>query len=586
MDRGRHDGLAAGRSAGPRVRYGSATGRRVLLATVLGSAMAFIDGTVVNIALPHVAADLGAGTAGLQWIVNGYTLSLTALILLGGALGDRLGRRRVFVTGVTWFAAASLLCGLAPNVGALVAARVLQGIGGALLTPGSLAILEASFHPDDRARAIGAWSGLGGIAGAAGPFLGGWLVQVASWRLVFLVNLPVAAAVVAVALRHVPETRDPAAARRLDVAGAVCAAAALAGIASGFTAWPRLGPSSPWVSGPLAAGAAALVAFLAVERRSPGPMLPLEVFASRTFAAANAATFLVYAALGGVLFLLVLELQVVAGFAPLPAGLAMLPVTVLMLLLAARGGALAPRIGPRGPMTAGPLVCAAAFLLLSRVGAGAAYVRDVLPGVVTLGLGLSLTVAPLTATVLGAVDERRAGVASGVNNAVARAAGLLAVAVLPLSAGLGQGHLTDPAALAPVYRRAMHVCAGLLLLGGAISFAFIPRRRRRPPGRRAGRAAGGRAGAPRRARGTAPRRSRAGRCAPLGGAPAGAPAPPRARPSPASGDAWRRSGAAPRAPPRARSPRAAPAGPPPPGPRRAGGSRRAWSRAAGSCCAG
>jgi EmrB/QacA subfamily drug resistance transporter len=478
------------------LRYASPAGRWVLLATVLGSAMAFIDLTVVNIALPHIGASLGASTAGLQWVVNGYTLSLTALILLGGSLGDRFGRRRVFVTGVAWFALASLLCGLAPSAGALVAARVLQGVGGALLTPGSLAILEASFHPDDRARAIGAWSGLGGIAGAAGPFLGGWLVQVASWRWVFLVNLPMAAAVVALALRHVPETRDPAAARQLDVPGVLAAAVGLAGITYGFIAWPRLGPTSPTVIGSLALGVAGLATFLVVERRSKSPMLPLDVFGSRTFAAANAATFTIYAALGGVIFLVVLQLQVVAGFAPLLAGVALLPVTVLMVLLSARGGALAQRVGPRIPMTAGPLVCAAAFLLLSRVGLGADYARDVLPGVVLLGLGLSLTVAPLTATVLGAVEDRHAGIASGVNNAVARAAGLLAVAVLPLAAGLGQGRLTDPAVLAPVYRRAMHLCAGLLALGSGISYAFIPGRPRRPRGP-AGRGARAPAGAPR-----------------------------------------------------------------------------------------
>lgn len=480
----------------PRLRYRSPAGRRALAATVLGSALAFVDGTVVNIALPHIGADLAAGTAGLQWTVNGYTLGLTAFILLGGSLGDRFGRRRVFTIGVIWFATASLLCALAPGIGALVAARALQGLGGALLTPGSLAILEASFHPDDRARAIGAWSGLGGIAGAAGPFLGGWLVQVASWRWVFLVNLPLAGAVIALTLRHVPETRDPAAAPRLDVAGALAAAVGLAGLAYGLTAWPVQGPGSPRVLGALALGAAGLASFVLVERRSPHPMLPLQVFASRTFTAANAATFAVYAALGGVLFLVVLELQVVAGFAPLPAGVALLPITVLMLLLSARGGALAQRIGPRLPMTVGPLVCAAAFLVLARVGPGAGYLRDVLPGVVLLGLGLSLTVAPLTATVLAAVDDRHAGLASGVNNAVARAAGLLAVAVLPLAAGLGRGRLTDPAALAPAYARAMQLCAGLLLLGAAISFAFIPDRPRRPRGP-AGRAARAPAGAPR-----------------------------------------------------------------------------------------
>lgn len=478
------------------LRYGSRAGRGALAATVLGSALAFVDATVVNVALPHLGRSLGASTAGLQWVINGYTLGLTALLLLGGVLGDRFGRRRVFVLGAAWFAAASLLCGLAPNVEVLVAARALQGVGGALLTPGSLAILEASFHPDDRARAIGAWSGLGGIAGAAGPFLGGWLVQVASWRLVFLVNLPFAAAAAALALRCVPETRDPAAPRRLDLPGALAMAAGLGGLAYGFTAWTERGAGAPAVRLALAGGLAGLAAFGVVERRSRAPMLPLEVFRSRAFTAANAATFAVYAALGAVLFLTVLQLQVVAGFAPLAAGTALLPITVLMLLLSPRGGALGQRLGPRLPMTVGPAICAAGFLVLARVGADAAYLRDVLPGVVILGLGLSVTVAPLTATVLGALDERHAGLASGVNNAVARAAGMLAVAVLPLAAGLGRGQLTDPAALAPAYPRAMQLCAGLLLLGGALSFAFIPGRRL-PPRRPAAPAGGGRAGAPR-----------------------------------------------------------------------------------------
>ena len=462
------------------MRYGTPAGRRVLFATVLGSGLAFIDATVVNIALPHLGASLHADAAGLQWTVNGYTLSLTALLLLGGSLGDRFGRRRIFVIGVGWFALASLLCGLAPSIRSLVAARVLQGVGGALLAPGALAILEASFHPQDRARAIGAWSGLGGIAGALGPFLGGWLVQVATWRLVFLINVPLAAIVALIALRHVPETRNPGAARRLDVAGVLTGAGGLAGLTYGFTAWPALGATSPTVLVALGLGVAGMLGFVFVERRSSHPMLPLEIFASRAFAAANLVTFAVYAALGGVLFLVVLNLQVVAGFEPLAAGTAMLPATVLMLLFSARAGALSQRIGPRIPMTLGPLVCAGALFLFARIGPHASYPRSALPAVLLLGLGLSLTVAPLTATALGSVDERHAGIASGVNNAVARAAGLLAVAVLPLAAGLGSGSLTDAAALAPTYRTAMLLCAGLLLAGAATAFAAIP------PGRSAG----------------------------------------------------------------------------------------------------
>ena len=456
------------------VRYGRPDGRWVLVATVLGSGMAFLDATVVNIALPHIGDEFHASAASLQWIVNGYTLSLASLILLGGSLGDRFGRRRVFLVGVVWFAVASLLCGVAPDVRMLIAARVLQGVGGALLAPGSLAIIEASFHPDDRARAIGAWSGLGGVAGAVGPFLGGWLVQAATWRLVFLINVPVALLVCLVTLRRVPESRNADAARSLDVLGVLTAALGLAGLTYGFTAWPELGGSSPIVIGALALGVAGFVAFMLVEQHTSEPMLPLGIFRSRAFSAANLVTFAVYAALGGVLFLVVLNLQVVVRFTALSAGMSMLPVTVLMLLLSARAGALAQRIGPRIPMTVGPIVCACALLLFSRISAHSTYVRDVLPAVLIMGLGLSLTVAPLTATALGAVDERHAGIASGVNNAVARAAGLLAVAILPLAAGLGGGSLTIAADLEPMYRRAMLICAGMLLAGALIAFISIP----------------------------------------------------------------------------------------------------------------
>jgi EmrB/QacA subfamily drug resistance transporter len=459
------------------VRYGTATGRWVLLATVLGSSLAFIDATVVNIALPAIAHTLGTDGAGLQWIVNGYGLSLAALVLLGGALGDRYGRRRIFQLGVGWFAASSLLCGLASTTELLIAARVLQGMGGALLTPGALAILEASFVRQDRSRAIGAWSGLAGMGGALGPLLGGWLVQVGNWRLIFLINVPLALAVMAVTARYVPESRDGAATGAgIDIAGVMTGAAGLAGLTYGFTAWPTHGPGSPQVLVGLAVGVAGLVCFVLVERRAAHPMLPLDVFESRAFSAANVVTFLVYAANGGVFFLVVLNLQVTAGFRALAAGLALLPVTVLMLLLSARSGMLAQRIGPRIPMTVGPLVCAAALVWLSRVDAGASYLLDVLPPVVLFGAGLALLVAPLTATALGALGDARAGIASGVNNAVARAAGLLAVAVLPLAAGLGGVRLTDPATLGPTYRSAMLWCAGLMVAGGAVAAGFMPGR--------------------------------------------------------------------------------------------------------------
>jgi EmrB/QacA subfamily drug resistance transporter len=455
------------------LQYGTSRGRAVLLATILGSGMTMLDGTVVAVALPAIGRDLDASLDGLQWTVNGYTLTLAALILLGGSLGDRFGRRRLFLIGTVWFAVASLLCGLAPNLFVLVIARALQGIGGALLTPGSLAILQASFRPGDRAKAIGAWTGFGGIAGAIGPFAGGWLVEGPGWRWVFLLNLPLAALVVLVTLRSVPESADPDAVRALDVPGAVLAAGGLAGLTFGLIAWPEAGPASVRVWGPLLVGVLGLGLFVAAERRSSHPMLPLEVFGNRLFSATNLVTFAVYAALSGVFFLLVVVLQVVAGFSPLASGAALLPVTVCMLFLSARGGALGQRIGPRIPMTVGPLVAAVGVLLFARIDTDTTYALDVLPGAVLLGLGLSLAVAPLTATVLAAVEDRHAGMASGVNNAVARAAGLLAVAAVPLVAGVTPAVYADRAAFGAASGRGMVVCAVLLAVGGLLSFAIV-----------------------------------------------------------------------------------------------------------------
>jgi EmrB/QacA subfamily drug resistance transporter len=459
------------------MRLSQAAGRWVVFATVLGSSVAMLDMTVVNVALPALARDLSASMAGLQWIVNAYTLTLAGLILLGGALGDRFGRRRVFVVGVVWFAVASALCGVAQDITTLVAARALQGVGGALLTPGSLAIIQASFHPDDRPRAIGAWSGFGGIAVAVAPFLGGWLVSTAGWRWVFFLNLPLAAIAVVVALRFVPESADDDATGRFDVLGAVLAAAALAGITHALTELPSV------ASGGLAAfsgvaGVGAAVAFVLVERRrtrgrGPRPMLPLDVFGSRQFTAVNVVTFVVYAGLSVMVFLLVTHLQVVAGFSPTAAGSALLPTTVLMLALSARAGALAQRIGPKLPMTFGLALGAIGMLLVARIGAGASFLVDVLPAVTVFGLGLTATVAPLTATALATVDGRHSGVASGVNNAVARAAGLLAVAVIPPAVGLTGSALDDPAVVASGFRAAMWVSAALLAAGAVISLTGI-----------------------------------------------------------------------------------------------------------------
>jgi EmrB/QacA subfamily drug resistance transporter len=455
------------------LRYSTTEGRWVLLATVLGSAVVMLDGTVVNVALPAIGRDLRGGMDGLQWTVSGYLLTLSALILLGGALGDRFGRRRVFVIGVIWFAAASLVCGLAPNLGALVAARVLQGIGGALLTPGSLAILQASFADDDRAQAIGAWSGLGGIATAVGPFLGGYLVQAVSWRLIFLLNLPLAAAVVFVAARHVPESSDVEGAREIDVAGAIFAMLGLGGATYALIEAPVMGAGSPTILLTGIGGVLALSAFFVVEARSSHPMLPLSLFTSRQFSGTNLVTMAVYGALGAVFFLLILQLQQVVGYSPIQAGVATLPVTALLLVISPRAGKLASRIGPRVPLTVGPLVAACGVALLARIGAGGSYVLDILPPLVLFGLGMSITVAPLTATVMGSVESRHAGMASAVNNAVARTAGLVAVAVLPPIAGLSGAAYLDSEVFSAGFSKAMFIAAGLTALGGVLGWITL-----------------------------------------------------------------------------------------------------------------
>lgn len=446
-------------------------GRWVLAAAVLGSGLTLLDVTVVNVALPRLGEDLNASFAGLQWVINGYTLALAALILLGGSLGDRFGRRRVFITGTVWFASASLLCGLAPNTALLVGARILQGVGAALLTPGSLALIQASFRPGDRARAIGAWSGLGGVAGAIGPLFGGILVE-ASWRLIFLINLPVAALVVVVTLRHVPESFDREMDPRLDFLGAALGAVGLAGITYALITFGGGGLTGSVVGAGLI-GLAGLAAFALVERTSSHPMLPVDIFASRQFTAANLVTFAVYAALGGVFFLLVLDLQVVGGFTPLASGLGLLPITGVMLLLSAQSGALAQRYGPRLFMTAGPLLCAGGLALLLRIGPHASYVLDVLPGVLCFGLGLAATVAPLTATVLAAASTRYAGIASGINNAVARAAGLLAVAGLPVVAGISGHDYQNAGSFSAGFRVAILGSGLLLVVGGTLAWFTI-----------------------------------------------------------------------------------------------------------------
>ena len=465
-------GAARPSEAAGSVRCASGSGRWVLAAVVLGSGMAMLDGTALNVALPTIGRELHERFAGLQWTVNAYTLTLAGFLLLGGSLGDRLGRRRAFGIGVAWFASASALSGLAPSGATLIAARALQGVGAALLVPGSLAIIEATFHPDDRSAAIGAWSGLGGVAAAAGPLLGGWLVGF-SWRWVFFINLPVAVVVVSVAVRHVPESRDSSVVGRLDYPGPVLAALGLAGLTWSLTEGQAKGWATPDILIPGVLGIVALVTLLLVERVTAQPMLPLGIFRSRQFSAANIVTFVVYAALSGGLFLLPIELQRVLGFSPLAAGASLLPLTVIMLLLSARVGRLAQRIGPRIPMTVGPLVAAGGLVLMARIGPGSSYVSDVLPAAVVFALGLALTVAPLTSAVLAAAGEEHAGVASAINNEVARVGGLLAVAVLPPIAGISATKLVTPRAFSAGFHTATLIAAALCAVGGALSCAFV-----------------------------------------------------------------------------------------------------------------
>jgi EmrB/QacA subfamily drug resistance transporter len=450
--------------------YKSSAGRWVLAVAVLGSGMAFLDGTVVNVALPTIGRDLNAKTSALQWTINGYQLALASLILLGGTLGDRLGRRRIFVIGVMLFSGASLLCALAPNVELLIAARVLQGIGGALLTPGSLAMIEASFRPADRPQAIGAWSGLTGVSTAIGPLLGGALISAFSWRAVFLINLPIGALVVALSSR-VPETKDPTAHGHLDVRGASLGAIGLAGVTYALIEGPN-GMSAAIVLTAVV-GALALVGFLVTEWRSPNPMMPLSMFRSRQFSAANLVTFVVYAAIGGFFFFVVSFLQVSLGYSPTEAGASTIPVTLLMLVLSARSGALAQRIGPRIPLTVGPIGIAIGLLLLTRTNPGDSYLTGVLPGVLVFGLGLTLVATPVTATVLAAADERHSGIASGINNAVSRVAQLLAVAGLPLVAGISGDQFYVPADMTDGFHTAMAFAAGLAAAGGVIAWFTI-----------------------------------------------------------------------------------------------------------------
>jgi len=466
--------LGTGTSAAP-LTWGRARARWVLAATVLGSALTFVDMTAVPVALPAVGAELGGDAAGLTWVANAYTLAVASLVLLGGSLGDRYGRRRIFLAGTMCFSLSAAVCALAPDLPGLVLARAAQGIGGALLAPASIAILEASFAPADRARAIGAWTGLTAVATATGPFVAGWLVQAASWRWVFLLHLPVAAVAALIAHRHLPESRNPAACVRLDVPGAALLVAGLGALTYGLTAGAGVRPGPVAAGGAIAGAVLLLGAFLLRERRAVSPLLPPAVFASRPFVVANLVTFVAYAAMGTVFFALPVVLQVGAGLSPLAAGLCLSPFTLVMLVGSAAAGRWAGRAGARRPVVAGLLVAALGAALLGRAGSADDYVVDVLLPVAVFGAGLTLYVTPLTAASLAALPEARAGLASGVNNAVARTGGLLAVAAVPLVGGLGGAGLTDPERVRDGFALLAWACAGLLAAGALLSSLLVRR---------------------------------------------------------------------------------------------------------------
>jgi EmrB/QacA subfamily drug resistance transporter len=465
------------------IAFDSRRGRLVLAAAITASGVAFLDGSVVNVALPKIGADLGGGFATLQWVVDAYLLTLGSLVLVGGALGDLLGRRRVFHAGILGFGGASLLCAVAPSATVLALSRGVQGVAAALLVPGSLSLMSSLFEGADRGRAIGAWSGLSGVFFALGPFVGGFLVALApwGWRLVFLVNLPIVTVAVLLSRASVPDLPGTRGGARLDLAGAVLVTLGLGLVVYPLIEWDRLGRS--WALPLLVVGVVLLLVFLVVERRAPMPMMPLALFRIRTFSVANVVTFVVYAALGSASFLVVVTLQEAMGYSAFASGAALLPVTASLLLLSSRVGGLVPIVGGRLLLTTGGLVTGLGMLLFLRVEPGSTYVGGVLPAVLVFALGLALVVAPVTTTVLGDVGPARSGVASGVNNAVARVGSLVAVAVLPLVSGLSSASTDDPEALIAGFHTAMVASAGLCVLGGLVALLGLPGAR---PGRSPG----------------------------------------------------------------------------------------------------
>jgi EmrB/QacA subfamily drug resistance transporter len=464
---------AEGARPGAVLRYGSAQGRWVLTAMILGSSVAGIDSTVVAVALPAIGRSLHAGFQALQWTVTSYALTLASLILLAGWLSDRWGRRRVFLVGLSWFTLASVLCAAAPGIGWLIAARAVQGIGGALMTPASLAIIEAAFRPGDRTRAIGTWAGFSGVSSAIAPFLGGWLLQAGSWRPIFLINVPVAAVVAWTTRRHVPESRDTSLSGKADWPGALAGVAALAATTYAIIVLPGAGVVSPSFAAAAVLALLSWAAFAVAERRASDPMLPLAIFRSARFRAANAVTFVVNGALGGFAFVFIPALEIVAGYSPVVAGSALVPVTVVTLLLSGPSGRLAQRIGPRPQLVAGCLLCAVASMLAVRVGSHAGYWTVVFPLAVLFGLGLASLLPPLTASAMNSAPDALAGLASGVNNAVARAAGLLWIAALPPITGLTGAVYTDPTQFRSSFAQISWICAAAFACAAVLAATFI-----------------------------------------------------------------------------------------------------------------